>query len=208
MFTGIIAALGTVVRRERRGSGERLWLAVPGELGLEEGSSLAVNGACLTVAALRPKATGVEVGLDLSPETLARTNLRFLKPQDQVNLEPPLAATGRFDGHIVLGHVDALGEVVAIQKQKEFHEFTFAFPPEREPWLVEKGSIAVDGISLTAYDVHDGRFRVAVIPYTYEKTNLHMRRPGDPVNLEFDILGKYVAKLLRVGKGGRGDVDI
>jgi len=192
MFTGIVGGVGEV---KSLGRG---WLVIasPAELLPPEGGSIAVNGACLTAAE-------VEDGrftADLSPETLERTNLGLLRPNDKVNLELPLAADGRFAGHLVLGHVDTAGEVTAISRQGDFYRFSFAVEPQFDRFLVEKGSVALDGISLTVFNIKGGRFDAAVIPRTYEVTNLRYRRPGDRVNVEFDILGKYVAKLLKEGR--------
>lgn len=191
MFTGIVAGLGEV----RALAPGRLVVSPPRELLPKVGESIAVNGVCLTAS---------EVGdgwfaADLSPETLARTNLGSLRPGARVNLELPLPAGGRFAGHLVLGHIDTVGEVVAIRPEGESYRFTFAVAPGFDHLLVEKGSVAVDGISLTAFNIREGQFDVAVIPHTYRVTNLQDRRPGDPVNIEFDILGKYVAKLMKGG---------
>jgi riboflavin synthase len=188
MFTGIVAGLGKV---QGLTSG-RLVVSPPRELLPPKGGSIAVNGVCLTAAEVGPS----WFAADLSPETLARTNLGSLRPGARVNLELPLPADGRFAGHFVLGHVDTVGEIVAIRPEGESHLFTFAVEPRFDRLLVEKGSVAVDGISLTAFNIREGHFDVAVIPHTYRVTNLQDRRPGDLVNIEFDILGKHVAKLL------------
>lgn len=192
MFTGIVAGVG-VVRSRSKG---QLVIEPPPELLPLKGGSIAVNGACLTAAEVE----GGRFTADLSSETLERTNLGLLRPTDRVNLELPLAAAGRFDGHLVLGHVDTVGEVTAIRRQGNFYLFSFAVLPQFDRFLVEKGSVALDGISLTVFNIKGGRFDVAVIPHTYEVTNLRYRRPGDRVNVEFDILGKYVAKLVKEGQ--------
>ncbi|MGQ9477877.1 MAG: riboflavin synthase [Candidatus Bipolaricaulia bacterium] len=191
MFTGIIAGLGQV---QALTSG-RLVVSPPQELLPKVGESIAVNGVCLTASEVREG----YFAADLSPETLARTNLGSLRPGARVNLELPLPADGRISGHFVLGHVDTVGEVVSIRPQGDSYLFTFAVAPQFDHLLVEKGSVAVDGISLTAFNIHEGRFEVAIIPHTYRVTNLQDRRPGDLVNIEFDILGKYVAKRLKEG---------
>ncbi|HIC95513.1 TPA: riboflavin synthase [Candidatus Bipolaricaulota bacterium] len=191
MFTGIVAGLGEIENL----SGGRLVISPLGEFLPPVGGSIAVNGVCLTASEVE-----VEDGrfaADLSPETLERTNLGTLRVGEKVNLELPLAAGERFAGHLVLGHVDTVGEIISIEQQGDFYRFTFAVPSEFDHLLVEKGSVAVDGISLTAFNIREGRFEVAIIPHTYKRTNLQFRRPGDRVNVEFDILGKYVAKLLR-----------
>jgi riboflavin synthase len=189
MFSGIVAGVG-VVKGFSKG---RLVIEPPPELLPPKGGSVAANGACLTAVEVSPR----DFTTDLLPETLKRTNLGLLRPTDKVNLELPLAASGRFDGHLVLGHVDTVGEIISIRRQGDSHLFSFAVAPPYDHLLVEKGSVAVDGISLTAFNTEGGRFDVAIIPHTYEVTNLKSRRPKDRVNVEFDILGKYVAKLLK-----------
>lgn len=194
MFTGIIEEVGTVERLERRSTGGRLKVRCRSVLeNLKEGSSLAVNGVCLT--AVGPPA-GVFVA-DISPETLRRSNLGDLRPGALVNLERPLTPSGRLDGHIVQGHVDATGEVVELRQAGE-SDWLLAvrFPSELAPFLVPKGSVALDGISLTIAEMEGDVIRVAVIPYTYRNTNLRARRRGDRINIECDILAKYVLKKL------------
>ncbi len=197
MFTGIIAGLGQV---QALTSG-RLVVSPPKELLPRLGGSIAVNGVCLTASEVNGADQDQWFAADLSPETLARTNLGSLRPGERVNLELPLLAEGRISGHFVLGHVDTVGEIISIEPQGGSYLFSFAVPPRFDHLLVEKGSVAVDGISLTAFNIREGRFDVAVIPHTYRVTNLQDRRPGDPVNIEFDILGKYVAKLLSLKEG-------
>jgi len=192
MFSGIVAGVG-VVKGFSKG---RLVIEPPPEFFPPKGGSIAVNGACLTAVEVSPR----DFTTDLSPETLKRTNLGLLRPTDKVNLELPLAASGRFDGHLVLGHIDTVGEIISIRRQGDSHRFSFAVPPQFDRFLVEKGSVALDGISLTVFNIKGGRFDAAVIPHTYEVTNLKSRRPKDRVNVEFDILGKYVAKLLKEGR--------
>jgi riboflavin synthase len=191
MFTGIISGLGEV-KGLMKG---KLVINPPPSLLPRVGGSIAVNGTCLTAV----EVAGGQFTTDLSPETLKRTNLRALRAGEKVNLELPLAATERFAGHLVLGHVDTVGEVVALVPQGDSYLFSFAVEKRFAYLLVEKGSVAVDGISLTAFNISEGRFDVAIIPHTYERTNLQYRRPEDRVNVEFDILGKYVAKLLKEG---------
>lgn len=190
MFTGIVAGVGEV--RSWLSSRGRLTVLPPAGFLPQPGGSIAVNGACLTASEILDG----QFTAELSPETLERTNLGLLHPGDQVNLELPLAADGRLDGHLVLGHVDTVGQVTSIARQSNFYLFSFAAEPQFDHLLVEKGSVAVDGISLTAFGIEAGRFKVAVIPRTYQVTNLKHRRPRDRVNIEFDVLGKYVAKSL------------
>lgn len=193
MFTGIITALGEVKRLE----GAKLTISAP-EIArqLTVGKSVAVNGVCLTAVAVDSERG--EFVADLSAETLRRTNLGALKPKDKVNLEPPMRVGDRFDGHIVLGHVDTTAEIISIKPEGESWLFSFQFPQEFDCLLVEKCCVAVDGISLTAFNIKNGKFDVAIIPHTFRVTNLQYRRVGDRVNVEFDVLAKYFEKLARV----------
>lgn len=197
MFTGLIEDLGEVYRwQERRGSGI---LTVKTHIPLRElklGSSIAVNGACLTVV---EKGRG-RFTVDVSPETLKRTNLQDIGPGDPVNLERPLRFSDRLGGHLVTGHVDGIGVAEKIEKKGEFTFFRFRVPAALAPLLVPKGSIAVDGISLTVNECQRDRFSVAIIPFTLKHTNLRSRRLGDKVNIETDIIGKYVQQILSAGR--------
>jgi riboflavin synthase len=192
MFTGLIEDIGTVVRWQRQKNGAVLAFATRRrlkEIGI--GSSVAVNGVCLTVVEKERAQFVVEV----SPETLARTNLGRLKTGDTLNLERPLRWKDRLGGHFVTGHVDGVGVVVKVQKKGEYTFFRFRVSADLYPLLVPKGSVAVDGISLTVNDCARSCFSVAVIPFTLKHTNLHGRKVGDKVNIETDIIGKYVQKL-------------
>lgn len=196
MFTGIVQSLGEVTHNSQH----KLTVRVPELFGeLDIGKSIAVNGACLTVIELN--ATSEEFSADVSPETKERTNLGRAHRGERVNLELPLQLSQRLDGHWVLGHVDATGEVVSVLKKSNSFVYTFRVPAEYDRYLIEKGSIAIDGISLTIFNIKEGRFDVAVIPHTHEVTNLSHKRPGDRVNIEFDVLAKYMEKLM--SKGGR-----
>lgn len=202
MFTGIVATTGRVERLERRDRGARLTVATPRPLPrLAVGESIAVNGACLTVMAPR----GRRFSVDVSPETLRRTTLGGLAPGARVNLERALRMGDRLGGHIVLGHVDGVGRVRAIRPEGEWLLYRFTAPPALAPYLVEKGSIAVDGVSLTVFACRGNAFTVALIPHTLAETTLGTRRPGDRVNLEADVLLKHIARMLR-DRGGRGTV--
>ena len=195
MFTGIVEETGTVRSFERAGDAARLEIAAGRVAGtLEAGGSIAVNGCCLTaVTAGEGRFT-----CDLTAETLARTAFdRRLGPGVLVNLERPLRADGRFDGHIVQGHVDGLGRIAELRRRGDSAELVVEPPAELERYLVEKGSVAVDGISLTVAARGPGAFMVALIPYTLARTNLAQARPDDRVNLEVDILAKYVERLLQ-----------
>jgi riboflavin synthase len=193
MFTGIVEALGTIKEIAEVNGGRRLVLDV-GDLagGLEVGGSLSVNGVCLTAVAVE----GQEVTAEVVVETMRRSNLGSVQEGDRVNLERPLKADGRFDGHIVQGHVDARGEVIRIEPEGEGRLIQVGAGSEGLRYIVEKGSITVDGVSLTVASVDADGFEVALIPHTISTTTLGSRRPGDVVNLEFDVLAKYVERLL------------
>jgi len=191
MFTGIVEELGCLREVESRGSASRL--VVSAQTVLEDagiGDSIAVNGCCLTVIDLGPGWWAA----DAVAETLARSNLGLLRPGDTVNLERSLPVSGRFGGHIVQGHVDCVGTVV-----DPAPELRIAAGREVMPYLVEKGSVTVDGVSLTVVSVLDDGFTVAVIPHTMEVTTLGRREPGGVVNLEADVIAKYTERLLRAG---------
>ena len=190
MFTGIIEELGTVVT-----AGSRLSIRCSTVLsGVAMGDSIAVNGVCLTAADLRPDSFAA----DLAPETLKRSNLGDLGPGSRVNLERPLAAGGRLNGHIVQGHVDGTGEFLALDSLGADNWWLrIRIPGELDPYLVYKGSIAIDGISLTVASIESGVLSVTIIPHTFRNTTLGGYRPGDRVNLECDILAKHVEKLLQ-----------
>jgi riboflavin synthase len=193
LFTGIIQVTGRLARRESRGAGARLTIATarpPARLAL--GESIAVNGACLTVVARR----GTRFAVDVSPETLRRTTLGALEPGARVNLERALRIGDRLGGHFVQGHVDGVGRLRTIRPDADWQLYQFEAPRSLAPYLVEKGSIAVDGVSLTVFACNRSSFTVALIPHTLAETTLGARRPGDRVNLEADVLMKHVASLL------------
>jgi riboflavin synthase len=194
MFTGIVEEVGEVAAAERRGDVLRARIRARAiAAGLQAGASIAVDGCCLTAVETGPDG----FACDLTAETLARTGFGArLRPGALVNLERPLRADGRLDGHIVQGHVDGLGEIVHLRRSGEAADLEVAVPPGLERYLVEKGSVAVDGISLTVSALRARGFSVAVIPYTLEHTNLRAARPGDRVNLEMDVIAKYVERLL------------
>ena len=185
MFTGIVEELGRVVTRE----GSRLRIAATTVLeGSEMGASIAVNGCCLTLVA-SDSSSWWEA--DVSAETYSRTNLGSLSAGDPVNLERPMALGERLGGHLVLGHVDAVGTVVVSAP-----DLVVRIPKDLMYLIVEKGSVTVDGISLTAFDLTTDTFRVAVIPHTMQVTTLGVRKPGDQVNIEMDVLAKHVERLV------------
>jgi riboflavin synthase len=191
MFTGLIEATGRLVERSPTTGGFRLRLASPLARELSAGDSLAVNGVCLTVVTQ----TDDEVCADVGPETIRVTTLGALSPDATVNLERPLRADSRLGGHFVQGHVDAVGVLMDRRPEAEFEWLTFGFPAPLAPFLVLKGSIAVDGISLTVAVLETERFDVQIVPFTLTHTNLRTLRNGDPVNLEGDMVGKYVVRV-------------
>ncbi len=193
MFTGIVETLGRVVRVEPDPAGRRLVVAAEFAPHLKLGDSVAVNGACLTVVA-HDAAT---FAFQAVPETLRRTNLGDLAAGDRVNLERALRLGDRLDGHLVQGHIDGVGRVVERQRQGDAEFVWFACPPELTVQMAPKGSVAVDGVSLTLVDVGADRFSVALIPHTLANTTLGFRPVGAAVNLETDLLAKYVSKCLQ-----------
>jgi riboflavin synthase len=193
MFTGIVEEVGTV--RETARHRDVLLLQVAARKvveGLPEGGSVAVNGCCLTAIRISPDGFVCE----LTEETLRRTSFSGLQAGARVNLERPMPADGRFDGHIVQGHVDGVGRVSSLRLLGDSAELRIAPPAELLRYLVQKGSIAVEGVSLTVAALGADAFTVALIPYTLNATNLRDARPGDPVNLEVDVIAKYVERLL------------
>ena len=192
MFTGIVEEVGTV----REAADHRLVVGAEVVLaGTKVGDSMAVNGVCLTVV----ERTDDAFAVDLSAETLGRTSLGKLAAGDPVDLERALTPASRMGGHVVQGHVDGVGTVVGLDGTPEERVLRVDAPADVARYVVEKGFIAVDGISLTVTEVHDSAFSAAVIPYTFEHTVLRSRRPGDYVNIEVDILAKYVERLLPRG---------
>jgi riboflavin synthase len=195
MFTGLVEALGTVTSIEPDGAGRRLVIAEPRlAAGLSIGESVAINGACLTVVENDRSTFRFEAG----PETLRRTNLGELTAGDRVNLERSLRLSDRLGGHIVQGHVDGVGYIASRERQDDWETVWFRCAAELAAQMVAKGSVAVDGVSLTLVDVEAERFSVALIPHTLALTTLGFKAVGATVNLETDILAKYVAKLLRM----------
>jgi riboflavin synthase len=194
VFTGLVADLGTVTAVDATAGGVRLAVrtALAGEL--SEGDSVAVNGVCLTAVTI----AGGEFSADVMHETLRRSSLAEVAAGTAVNLELPLRAADRMGGHVVQGHVDGLGTVREVREDGFARVVEIAAPPELLRYVVEKGSIAVDGISLTVASVTDDAFAVSLIPETLERTNLGAAAAGTPVNLEVDVLAKYVEKLVRV----------
>jgi len=190
MFTGLIESVGELVERKATSSGFRLRIGSALAPELAPGDSLAVNGVCLTVILAEQQ----EIHADVGPETVRVTTLGWLAPGSRVNLERPLRADSRLGGHFVQGHVDSIAHVEDLRQDADFHWLTVSFAPHLAPYIVHKGSIAVDGISLTVAGLGTDRFDVQVVPYTMAHTNLGRIQVRDRVNLECDIIGKYVAR--------------
>ena len=201
MFTGLVETLGRVERVAEENSGRRLTLSWPGLGGTSDflalGESVAVNGCCLTV--VEAETGGDTFVVQAGPETLVRTNLGDKKPGDVVNLERALRVGDRLGGHFVQGHVDATAALRERRPDGEWEFLAFNLDPEWDPLMVAKGSIAVDGVSLTLVDVAPGGFSVMLIPHTLAATTLGTLRPGDRVNIELDMLAKHVRKLVNKG---------
>lgn len=205
MFTGIIEEVGRISRLTVRQDGAEI--AVRCRLvcdGLQPGDSVCTSGVCLT--ATRVNSDGFQA--DLSGETLSRSTLRELKVESPVNLERAMTAGGRLGGHIVQGHVDGVGEVLSRPSGSATGEWRFSLPEELAKYVVEKGSIAIDGISLTVSGIEGRTFGVAIIPATISSTTLHERKPGDRINLEVDILAKYVERLLDARLSGKNKQNL
>ena len=195
MFTGIIEELGKIERVSQKGEGREFLISASETFmkGVKPGDSIAVNGACETVTKLDSKS----FLFFSSRQTLSLTNLNLLKNQAKVNLEKALSFGARLDGHLVSGHVDGTGKVIKVERQGEGYLFSFQIPENLLETVVLKGSIAVDGISFTVYDLKENEATVSVIPFSFERTTLKDRKPGDLVNLETDMLGKYVVSFLK-----------
>jgi len=210
MFTGIVEEIGRVTSIEQRGENRRITIAAantPREL--KPGDSVAVSGVCLTALDIKPRSSVArpsEVGsfcADLAPETWVRTSFSRIHEGALVNLELPMKSDGRFGGHIVQGHVDGVGKLLAFERIAESENWWLyiELPDDVEKYTVYKGSISIEGISLTVAKLEKNRCTIAIIPHTVEMTNLHSMKPGDPVNLEADLIAKYVEKMMR------GDAD-
>jgi riboflavin synthase len=206
MFTGIIEEIGRVSSIEQRGENRRITVAasnVPKEL--KTGESVAVSGVCLTALDIKPESFCA----DLAPETWARTSFSRMQEGAAVNLELPMKSDGRFGGHIVQGHVDGVGKVIAFERIAESENWwlQIELPDEVEKYTVYKGSISIEGISLTVAQLERNRCSIAIIPHTVEMTNLHSLKAGGPVNLEADLIAKYVEKMMRGGAGSSLSIE-
>ena len=194
MFTGLIEALGTIADVKETGVGFRLRIATSLASQLAPGDSVAVNGVCLTV----PVAEAGEMFADIGPETARVTTLGSLRRDQTVNLERAMRADSRFGGHFVQGHVDGTGVVEELRQEEEARWITISFPPALAPYFVRKGSIAVDGVSLTVAGLGDDRIDVMIVPFTWAHTSLPALKVGSRVNLECDMVGKYVARAVEL----------
>lgn len=195
MFTGIIESLGTITAIDKKGTNITFFVKSDISKELKVDQSVSHDGVCLTVESVNSgvhQVTAIE-------ETLLKSNLSDWVPGTAINMERCMLNNGRFDGHIVQGHVDTVGEIVSVVEKDGSWVFTVKHDPKGHI-TVEKGSVTVNGISLTCFDCEEGKFSIAIIPYTFEHTNLHNKKAGDRVNLEFDIIGKYVQKLLTINK--------
>jgi riboflavin synthase len=214
MFTGIVEEIGRITRIEQRGENRRITVtATSAPKELKTGDSVAVSGVCLTALDIKPGAAepgSAEPGsfcADLAPETWARTSFSRIHEGALVNLELPMKSDGRFGGHIVQGHVDGVGKVIAFERIAESENWwlEIELPNDVEKYTVYKGSISIEGISLTVAKLDRNRCSIAIIPHTVEMTNLHSLKRGDPVNLEADLIAKYVEKMM---KGEAGSLSI
>ncbi|MBN2329008.1 MAG: riboflavin synthase [Candidatus Omnitrophica bacterium] len=201
MFTGIIREVGRLIDVVHQGRAARLRIEAP--LTCPEsapGDSICVNGVCLTATAIHAE----QFSADVSSETLQRTTFAAARPGDALNIEPALRPTDRLGGHIVSGHVDGVGGVEAIEEEGDFWRVAIRFPKDLSPFIAEKGSLCVDGISLTVAATTGECASFAVVPFTLQQTNLRSKSAGDPVNLEIDILARYVERLLSAGLPSHG----
>ena len=199
MFSGIIETTGTLTAVDKTNAGAQLTLTTPLPLAeISIGESICINGTCLTVTVIGT----TTLSFDVSVESLRRTNLGNLTVGDHVNVERSLRVSDRLSGHVVSGHVDGVGQVDSIVPEGDSFLYTFAIPSDLSRYLVEKGSVAVDGISLTVFHCTPTRFSCAIIPHTQYVTTLHHRKPGDHVNIEVDMQGKYIEKFVQDAVAG------
>ena len=196
MFTGIVEGVGSLAEVKGTGGGFRVRIHTPMSSEMKVGDSLAVNGVCLTVILI----DGEHVLADVGPETARVTTFGALQRGQEVNLERPMRGDGRLDGHFVLGHVDGVGVIEEIRTEGESHWLTIGFQPALAPYFIRKGSVSIDGVSLTVAGLGERQFDVMVIPYTWGHTSLKGLKKGDKVNLECDMIGKYVARMMELRK--------
>jgi len=196
MFTGIVEGVGSLAEVKGTGGGFRVRIHTPLSAEMKVGDSLAVNGVCLTVILI----DGEHVLADVGPETSRVTTFGALQRGQEVNLERPMRGDGRLDGHFVLGHVDGVGVIEEIRTEGESHWLTIGFPSALAAYFIRKGSVAIDGVSLTVAGLGERQFDVMVIPYTWAHTSLKGLKKGDKVNLECDMIGKYVVRMMELRK--------
>lgn len=197
MFTGIIIARGKIVEIKKEGNGKRVWIEILGEIEIKEGESISIDGACITVERVK----GKKIEVFLSEETLKRTKFgKVLRQNYEVNLEPSLKVSDRMGGHFVTGHVDGVGIIRKINKNKKEIKLEIEFEREFEKYLYPKASIAIDGISLTLQGRRKNKGFFTIIPYTYNNTTISLKKVKDIVNVEFDVLAKIVENLIKGGK--------
>ena len=199
MFTGIVEAIGRLQEMKPVAGGYRLRVQTPLVKELKPGDSIAVNGVCLTAILIDDR----EFHADIGPETARVTSLGALQPGREVNLERSMRVDGRLGGHFVLGHVDGVGVVDDIKAEADAHWLTIAFPPALAAFFIRKGSVAVDGVSLTLAGLGDQHFDLQIIPFTWQHTTLHALRVGDKVNLECDMVGKYIVRAMELSGAAR-----
>ena len=200
MFTGIVENVGKLAEVKPMAGGYRVRIETPLSAELKPGDSLAVNGVCLTVILTDDG----EVHADVGPETARVTTFGLLQRNQDVNLERPLRVDARLGGHLVQGHVDGVGTIDEVRADADCHWLTVSYPPLLAPYLIRKGSIAIDGVSLTVAGLGDKQFDVQIIPFTWDHTSLNSAKAGDKVNLECDMIGKYVARAMELSGDGRG----
>lgn len=206
MFTGLIEDVGRLVKLERRGSSARLAVATQlPAVEFRKGDSVAVNGVCLTVTSIDGDTV---LSFDVSPETLDKSGLGRLSAGGMVNLERALRLSDRLGGHIVTGHIDCMATVTGRREESGNSIFSFSLPPAMSRYVIAKGSVAIDGISLTVNSVSASGFMINIIPHTAAMTTLRYRQPGDLVNIETDIIGRYVERLLGAGAAPGGEVTL
>jgi len=198
MFTGIVEAMGKIIQIDKDKGNIHFIIETPIAKELKIDQSMAHDGVCLTIVHVDSEKSRYMV--TAVQETLNRSNMKFLNPGDKVNLERCMKIDGRLDGHIVQGHVDQTAKCIAVEETDGSWKYIFEYDPSIGNITVEKGSVSVNGVSLTIVDSGKNYFSVAIIPYTYHNTNFQFFKPGTVVNLEFDIIGKYVAKLLQLYK--------
>ena len=211
MFTGIINHIGTVLKIDKKlgsfGPEASIWVKTALKK-VTKGDSVCVEGICLTVSGMKKNKKGTDIRFQASQETLDKTSLGSFKAGMEINIEPSLKVGDKLGGHFVQGHVDAAGKITRVIPQGNSKLYWFSFPPELDPFLVPKGSAAVNGVSLTVVEIASGQFSVSMLPYTEAETSFRSRKAGDPINLETDILAKVAVKQMRSFSGKAGSMEL